>query len=110
FEQTIISVLYRKEERQFDVHFHPLWDCATSLLSDPHIGPCAVFDAERLYKYNGNQFEQFIDEPWTADAFLNAQGKPLAFILYSDKTKLLTFGTAKAYPVVAQLTNLPVDI
>ncbi|KAF9235747.1 hypothetical protein BU15DRAFT_77676 [Melanogaster broomeanus] len=116
FEQTIISVPYRKEERCFEVHFRPLWDWATGLLSDPHVGPHAVFDAEQLYKYNGHQFERFIDEPWTADAFWNAQsqlppgGKPLAFILYSDKTKLSTFGTAKAYPVVARLANLPVNI
>lgn len=37
-------------------------------------------------------------------------GKPLAFILYSDKTKLSTFGSAKAYPIVARLANLPVEI
>ncbi|KIJ58540.1 hypothetical protein HYDPIDRAFT_184182 [Hydnomerulius pinastri MD-312] len=116
FERTVISVPYRKEEHQFDVHFRPLWNWAIDLLRDPRIGPHAVFDAERLYKYNGSKFVRFFDEPWTADAFWNAQsklpegGKPLAFILYSDKTKLSTFGTAKAYPVVARLANLPVHI
>jgi hypothetical protein len=36
--------------------------------------------------------------------------KPLTFILYADKTKLSTSGTAKAYPVIARLANLPTDI
>jgi len=34
----------------------------------------------------------------------------LGFILYADKTKLSTFGTAKGYPVVARLANLPTEI
>ncbi|KAG2342605.1 hypothetical protein BDR05DRAFT_948693 [Suillus weaverae] len=56
------------------------------------------------------------NKPFTADAFWNVQsqlppgGKPLAFVLYADKTRLLSFGTAKGYPVVAHLANLPVDI
>ncbi|KAF8835863.1 hypothetical protein BDN67DRAFT_992304 [Paxillus ammoniavirescens] len=69
FKQNVVSIPYRKEEHHFDVHFQPLWDWVTDLLSDPHVGPHAVFDAERLYKYNGHQFVQFIDEPWTANAF-----------------------------------------
>lgn len=36
--------------------------------------------------------------------------KPLAFILYADKTKLSTFGTMKGYPVIARLANLPTEI
>jgi Plavaka transposase len=34
----------------------------------------------------------------------------LCFILYADKTKLSSFGTAKAYPVVARCANLPTEI
>ncbi|KAG1893170.1 uncharacterized protein F5891DRAFT_1196801 [Suillus fuscotomentosus] len=62
------------------------------------------------------QFVRFIDEPWTADAFWNAQSqlppdaKPLTFILYADKNKLSTFGTAKGYLIVACIANLPVHI
>ncbi|KAG1903184.1 uncharacterized protein F5891DRAFT_947957, partial [Suillus fuscotomentosus] len=36
--------------------------------------------------------------------------KPLTFILYADKTKLSNAGTVKAYPIIAQLVNLPTDI
>lgn len=34
----------------------------------------------------------------------------MAFVLYADKTKLSSFGTAKGYPIVARIGNLPVDI
>jgi hypothetical protein len=36
--------------------------------------------------------------------------KPLVYILYADKTKLSSFGTAKGYPVYARLANLPTEI
>ncbi|KAG1814604.1 uncharacterized protein BJ212DRAFT_1300419 [Suillus subaureus] len=39
-----------------------------------------------------------------------ADGKPLAFILYTDKVKLLSFGHAKGYPVIAWIMNLPVSV
>ncbi|KAG1850125.1 hypothetical protein F4604DRAFT_1934564 [Suillus subluteus] len=70
----------------------------------------------RLYKFNGMRFVCFINEPWTADAFWDAQSrlppeaKPLAFILYADKAKLSSFGTQKAYPIVCWIANLPVEI
>ncbi|KAH9969240.1 hypothetical protein BJV74DRAFT_799380 [Russula compacta] len=43
--------------------------------------------------------------PWTSDVFWDAQipdgGHVLALILYANKMKLSSFGTAKGYPVVA---------
>jgi hypothetical protein len=36
--------------------------------------------------------------------------KLVAFILYADKNKLSSFGTAKGYPIIARLANLPVGI
>ncbi|KAG1761220.1 hypothetical protein EV702DRAFT_1053130 [Suillus placidus] len=69
-----------------------------------------------MLKFDGDSFIQFIDEPWTADAFWECQSqippdtKPLAFILYADKAKLLSFGREKGYPVIACLANLPVAI
>jgi len=41
---------------------------------------------------------------------LPPNGKLLAFIIYADKTKLSSFGTAMGYPVIARIGNLPVDI
>ncbi|KAK0478086.1 hypothetical protein EDD18DRAFT_1114205 [Armillaria luteobubalina] len=53
------------------------------------------------------------DEPWTGNVLWEVQsslppgGKPLAYILYADKTCLSSFGTAKGYPVIACIANLP---
>ena len=38
------------------------------------------------------------------------EGKPIAIILYADKTKLSSFGTEMGYPIVARLGNLPAEI
>lgn len=38
------------------------------------------------------------------------ESKLIPFIIYADKDKLSSFGTAMGYPIVAQLANLPVGI
>ncbi|KAG2110154.1 hypothetical protein BD769DRAFT_1630365 [Suillus cothurnatus] len=91
FTKEVISMTYEDKSWDFEVYYRDLWEWAADLLRDPH-------------------------EPYTADAFWDLQSqlpegaKPLTFILYADKTKLSTSGTAKAYPVVARLANLPTDI
>lgn len=55
------------------MHYHPLWDWALDLLRDCRLAPHFVFDAQRLSKFNGERFVRFIDEPWMANAFWNAQ-------------------------------------
>ncbi|EIW85524.1 hypothetical protein CONPUDRAFT_49167, partial [Coniophora puteana RWD-64-598 SS2] len=118
FRREVISVNYAKEPepRQFDFWHRPLWDWATDLLKDPRTGPHFHFDAQRLSKFDGELFVRFIDEPWTADDFWSFQNripenaKPFAIILYADKAKLSTFGTQKAYPIIARCANLPASI
>ena len=41
---------------------------------------------------------------------LPKDGKPIGIELYADKSKLSSFGTAKGYPIMARLMNLPVKI
>ena len=36
--------------------------------------------------------------------------KPLGIILYADKTKLSSFGTQKAYPIIARIANINVEV
>jgi hypothetical protein len=55
------------------MHYRPLWDWVLDLLRDSCLAYHFVFDAQHLSKFNGEQFVRFIDEPWTADAFWNAQ-------------------------------------
>ncbi|KAK0219165.1 hypothetical protein IW262DRAFT_1462797 [Armillaria fumosa] len=85
---------------------------ALDLIQDPTLELYFVWDAVQLSKWNGQAFERFIDEPWTAQAFWDLQtklpkgGKVLYYIIYADKTCLSSFGTAQGYPVIARLGNL----
>ncbi|KAG1856191.1 hypothetical protein C8R48DRAFT_749169 [Suillus tomentosus] len=50
---------------------------------------------------------------WALDLLtsqLLSDAKPLAFILYADKSKLSSFGTEKGYLIIARIANLPVHI
>ncbi|KAG1908652.1 uncharacterized protein F5891DRAFT_1124360 [Suillus fuscotomentosus] len=116
YTPDVVSVKHQDETHEFDMHYRPLWDWALDLLRDRRLAPHFVFDAQHLSKFNGEWFVRFIDELWTANAFWNAQSqlpsdaKPLAFILYADKSKLSSFGTEKGYPIIARIANPPVHI
>ncbi|KAG2139767.1 hypothetical protein DEU56DRAFT_871106 [Suillus clintonianus] len=116
FTKDVISIPFTDKSWDFDVYYCDLWEWATNLLHDPYLFPNFHFDAQRMSKFNGQLFKQFVDEPFTAQHFWDAQSqlpgeaKPLTFILYVDKTKLSSFGSAKGYPVVARLANLPTNI
>jgi hypothetical protein len=69
----MVSVKHHDETHEFEMHYHPLWDWVLDLLQDKCLAYHFVFDAQCLSKFNGVQFIHFIDEPWTADAFWNAQ-------------------------------------
>ncbi|KAF8971925.1 hypothetical protein BDZ97DRAFT_1901552 [Flammula alnicola] len=120
FEHKTIKIPYPKTKSktfvEFDVWSRPLWEWCHELLTDHNIVSKFQWDAQRLYKFNGTNFERCINEPWTADAWWNAQsripegGQPLCILLYADKTQLTSFGTAKGYPVLARCANLPVEL
>ncbi|KAG2140569.1 hypothetical protein DEU56DRAFT_870910 [Suillus clintonianus] len=118
FGKHEIKVPYNKEERVFEVHARPIWDWALNLLDNPSLAPHFVWDAQRLYKHNGTDFEHFFNEPWTGDQWWEIQSRlppdlnaaPFCFILYADKTRLSSHGTVKGYPVMVRCANLPIDI
>ncbi|KAJ6518357.1 hypothetical protein DFH09DRAFT_1264672 [Mycena vulgaris] len=118
FEKGSVTIQYKNEDKSFDTYTRPLWDWARSLIQDPRLASCFVWDAEKVYKFNGESYVRFYHEPWTADAFWAAQSglpddpaaKPVCFVLYADKSKLSSFGTQKAYAVIARLANLPTMI
>ncbi|KAJ7764640.1 hypothetical protein DFH07DRAFT_738222 [Mycena maculata] len=118
FEKGTITIQYKNEDKIFDTYTRPIWDWARSLIQDPRLASCFVWDAEKAYKYNGDSYIRFYHEPWTADAFWAAQSalpndpaaKPVCLVVYADKSKLSSFGTQKAYAVVARLANIPAVI
>ncbi|KAI5987001.1 hypothetical protein EDC04DRAFT_2527433, partial [Pisolithus marmoratus] len=117
FKKHVVNACHAKYNLEFDVHYRPLWDWAMDILQDPHLQPHFVWDAQCLYKCNGECFECFIDEPWTGDRWWNIQSAlpqedaaPFTFILYTDKSHLLSSGKVKAYPIIIHCGNLPTHI
>ncbi|KAI5822710.1 hypothetical protein K523DRAFT_317926 [Schizophyllum commune Tattone D] len=96
----------------FEVHHTSLLDWARSLVTDPALKDHMVYDARRMFIHNGEKFERWVDEPYTADRLWNIQStldskkSPLGFVLYADKNKLSSFSGQKGYPVEARLINL----
>ncbi|KAG1829817.1 hypothetical protein EV424DRAFT_1343975 [Suillus variegatus] len=72
------------------------------LLSEPILVPHFEWDAQQLYKHNNHW--------WRIQSSLPNKGVPFAFILYADKTHLLSSGNVKGYLVIARCANLPVHI
>ncbi|KAI9432908.1 hypothetical protein H4582DRAFT_1820331 [Lactarius indigo] len=111
-----ISVPYNGVDRTFEVPHRPLWDWAVDLITDPQLDQYFEWDAQKVFKHNGENISRVYDEPWTADSFWNFQSgipkgaHPLCFILYADKSKLSSFSTEKAYPVITRCVNLPAEI
>ena len=68
-----VTAPYKKEECTYEVHARSVWQWVVDLLNNPHLAPHFVWDAERLYKHNGAEFERFYDEPWTADRWWDIQ-------------------------------------
>ncbi|KAI5981570.1 hypothetical protein EDD15DRAFT_2391765 [Pisolithus albus] len=109
---------YKGGDFTFPVYARSLWDWALDLLSNPLLAPHFTWDAQRLFKYDGNTYERFYSEPWTGDRWWNIQSRlpdvenavPFAFILYADRTRLSSHATVKGYPVVARCGNLPINI
>ncbi|KAK0483354.1 hypothetical protein IW261DRAFT_1549818 [Armillaria novae-zelandiae] len=115
FTKETLALDFRGEALKYDVHFRPLWEWTLNLLSDEALSPLFVWDAVKIFQLDEktNERMQIFNEPWTGDLLWEVQsslppgGKPLAYILYADKTWLSSFGTAKGYPVMACIANLP---
>ncbi|KAJ7845287.1 hypothetical protein B0H13DRAFT_1908438 [Mycena leptocephala] len=88
FARGTITVQYKNENKTYDTHTRPLWDWARSLIQDRRLASSFVWDAEKAYKFDGETYVRFYQEPWTADAFWTAQ---------------------KAYAVVARLANVVIE-
>lgn len=76
---------FKGETRTYVVWYRPLWDWTLDLLSDSRVAPHIVWDAERLYKFDGSKFVRFYDEPWTGDRFWNVQVRLQAIFRFADQ-------------------------
>ncbi|KAI5994925.1 hypothetical protein F5J12DRAFT_785722 [Pisolithus orientalis] len=113
FSKHTVVAAYKKEVWTYKVHTQPIWEWALDILA-LHF----IWDAQCLFKHDGHGFECFYDEPWMGNSWWDIQSSlpkvlnavPFAFIIYANKTKLSSFGTAKGYPVVVHCANLLVEI
>ncbi|KAF8207999.1 hypothetical protein K438DRAFT_2071545 [Mycena galopus ATCC 62051] len=87
FEKYDVNVPYKNILQSFEMYARPLWNWTLDLIQDPRLAPCFVWDAVKI-----------ID------------AKLCPYIIYADKSKLSSFGTQKAYPIIARLGNMVVGI
>lgn len=73
FTKHVISVPYKHVPHEFELYTRDLWGWALDLLRDPYLASCMTFDATKLSKFDGEHFERFIDEPYSANAFWETQ-------------------------------------
>ena len=64
---------YKKEQIKYDVFHRDTLEYILKLVEDPLLAPYIHYDAIRLYRYNGVDFERFVTEPITADHAWNLQ-------------------------------------
>ncbi|KAJ7086268.1 hypothetical protein C8R44DRAFT_650957 [Mycena epipterygia] len=95
FQRYDVAVKYKGADQIFEMHARPLWDWTLDLIQDPRLAPFFIWDAQKNYKYNGLH---------------NPDAKLCPYIIYADKSKLSSFGTEKAYPIIARLANIVVGI
>jgi len=73
FQQDIVTANYRTTEHNFKFYYRNLWDWALDLAGNPQLAPHFEWDAQRLFKFDGEQFIQFYHEPWTGNRWWKAQ-------------------------------------
>ncbi|KAF8887442.1 hypothetical protein CPB84DRAFT_1816617 [Gymnopilus junonius] len=104
FEHRTFKAEYKGEDLEFNVSTRPIFSWIEELADDANIIPTFEWDAMHCYKYDGLRWVRFVDEPWTGDDWWDIQSQlpegasPVFLILYADKSKLSSFGTAKGHP------------
>lgn len=64
---------YKNEPQKFDIQIREPWDWVMEIIKSESLCPKISWDAERRYRWDGSLWERIIDEPWTADAWWDAQ-------------------------------------
>ena len=60
-------------EHTFDVWTRSIWEWSLDCLQNPELEPYFIWDAERMFKFDGKEFVQFVDEPWTGSRWWEIQ-------------------------------------
>ena len=65
--------MYNKQPNLYSVHARPVWEWVLDQVKNPLLASHFQWDAQRLYKYNGSSWIQFVDEPYTASRMWDVQ-------------------------------------
>ncbi|KAL1672401.1 hypothetical protein EV122DRAFT_224743, partial [Schizophyllum commune] len=95
-----------------EVHHTSILDWMRALAADPALKDAFVWNAQRMFIYNGRRFERFVDEVytanrlWTIQDLIPSKSTPFGGVLYVDKSKLSSFSSEEAYPIAIMCVNL----
>ncbi|KAK0492847.1 hypothetical protein EDD18DRAFT_1108459 [Armillaria luteobubalina] len=98
FESSTFTVPLQGQPYEFTVYHRDLWSWTLDILQDPLLAPYLNWDAQRLFKVNGNTSQRFYMEPHTSNMFWEIQTtlpdgrKPICYIIYANKMRLSSFG------------------
>lgn len=67
FERHEISVMYKKEPRDFELYSRPLWEWVLDQLQDPSLFPHTDLTAHQLFRYDGAEWKRFVNDPLSAN-------------------------------------------
>jgi hypothetical protein len=80
-----IKQQYKQEPqpREFEFQYRNPWDWAIEIIKEPCLKNHFVWEPERTFQWSGMSWEWFYDEPWSGDAWWNAQVSVFQFSGYS---------------------------
>jgi hypothetical protein len=61
FKKKTIKVPYQKEEHTFEIFIRNIEQLILLQLKDPQLAPYFQWDARRMHKWNGTEWEQFYE-------------------------------------------------
>ncbi|KIK73351.1 hypothetical protein PAXRUDRAFT_20955 [Paxillus rubicundulus Ve08.2h10] len=73
FSKLNFTIPYKGEVIMFLLHVRPLWEWALDMLTNPLLTLHFVWDAQRLFKHNGQEYKCFYMEPWMGERWWDVQ-------------------------------------
>jgi hypothetical protein len=73
FQEHVITAKHGEYSENFSFWCLDIWDWALDLVKNKVLADEFEWDAQKLYKHDGNEFVRFVDEPWTGDRFYEFQ-------------------------------------
>ena len=88
FQHHQIECEFEGQKKSYDTWCCPLWDWILDHLINPEVVRHFEWDAQKVFKYDGENFTQIYTEPWTGKRFWDVQVR--FFELFHFKIIMLT--------------------